>query len=225
MTQLLLVNPNTNAVTTAQMLEIAREAAPAGTSVVGSTVRTGVPLITRPETLRQASWAVCETLRQSDLACVRGIIVAAFGDPGVLEARRFAPCPVTGIAEAGMQEAAQGGRRFAVATTTPHLAGAIAQTALGYGHGAVFAGVFLTPGEPAQLMADPVRLADALGAVCRQAIAEGGAEAVVIGGGPLARAARALAGTLPVPIVEPVPAAVRLALRRAAEQDGASAVA
>jgi allantoin racemase len=39
---------------------------------------------------------------------------------------------------------------------------------------------------------------------------------VVIGGGPLALAARALSATAPVPLVEPLPAAVRLALTRVA---------
>ena len=45
----------------------------------------------------------------------------------------------------------------------------------------------------------------------RQAIEEDGAGAVVIGGGPLAVAARALAPRFPhCPIIEPIPAAVEL---------------
>ena len=127
--------------------------------------------------------------------------------------RGILPCPVTGIAEAGMAEAGAGGRRFAVATTTPDLRDSIAATAARHGHGS-FAGTWTTPGDPAALMADADALVRALEAACRAAIAEGGAEAVVIGGGPLARAARALAGTLPVPLIEPVPAAVRLSLVR-----------
>ena len=42
-----------------------------------------------------------------------------------------------------------------------------------------------------------------------------GAEAIVIGGGPLARSAQALARRLPVPVIDPVCAAVRLACQRA----------
>lgn len=63
-------------------------------------------------------------------------------------------------------------------------------------------------------MRDPAALVDALEAACRRAIAEGGAEALVIGGGPLAVAARELSGKLQVPLIEPVPAAVRLSLAR-----------
>ena len=43
-----------------------------------------------------------------------------------------------------------------------------------------------------------------------------GARAVVVGRGPLALAARRLAADAPLPVVEPIPAAIRLALRRAA---------
>ena len=46
-------------------------------------------------------------------------------------------------------------------------------------------------------------------AAIRQAVRDDGAEAVVVGGGPLADAARALAATSPVPFIEAVPAAVR----------------
>jgi Asp/Glu/hydantoin racemase len=58
-------------------------------------------------------------------------------------------------------------------------------------------------------MADADRVVAALDALIRQAVERDGAEAVVVGGGPLADAARALAASSPVPLVEAVPAAVR----------------
>ena len=64
-------------------------------------------------------------------------------------------------------------------------------------------------------MADPVRLVPALRGACEAAIAEGGAEAVIIGGGPLAEAAETLRDCLPVPIIAPIPEATRLAVARA----------
>ncbi len=64
-------------------------------------------------------------------------------------------------------------------------------------------------------MGDRQGLADALREACERAVRDLGAQALVIGGGPLAVAARAIAHSLPVPIIEPVPAAVRLAVRRA----------
>ena len=211
--RLLLVNPNTSRETTDAMVRIAEAAAPEGVTVEGATAPWGVGLITNEVQLATASEAVLDLLR-GRATLPDGVIIAAFGDPALAEARTLLPCPVTGIAEAGMAEAAAGGRPFAVATTMPDLAAAIAATAHRYGHALLFRGVHLTPGDPAVLMADRERLQEALADACRAAIAAG-AEAVVIGGGPLAMAARAIAPLLPVPIIEPVPAAVRLALERA----------
>jgi Asp/Glu/hydantoin racemase len=209
--RIVLVNPNTSAATTAAMAAIAEEEAAGRAEVEGVTAHIGAPLITDLGALAVAAGAVVALAPA--LAGADAVIVAAFGDPGLDELRGQLPCPVTGIAEAGMAEAGVGGRRFAVATTTPALRDVIAATAARHGHDA-FAGTWTTPGDPTALTADANALVRALDAACRAAIAEGGAEAVVIGGGPLARAARVLAGTLPVPLIEPVPAAVRLSLVR-----------
>ncbi|XWN31102.1 MAG: aspartate/glutamate racemase family protein [Devosia sp.] len=209
-----LVNPNTSTATTEAMVAIAQDAAGGSATIKGVTAHFGASLITEPGALSVAADAVlalAPTLGDYD-----GVIVAAFGDPGLHALRERLPCPVTGIAEAGMAEAAKGGRRFAVVTTTPDLRGAIAKAAAFHGHEA-FAGTFITPGDPHSLMTDDAALVAALGKACGTAIAEGGAEAVVIGGGPLARAARVLASTVEVPLIEPVPAAVRLSLVRLQE--------
>lgn len=209
--RLILVNPNTSSATTAAMVSIAEAAAVEGVAVEGITARFGVPLITHAAALRRGAEAVMALV--PELQGAGAVIVAGFGDPGLEELRAALACPVTGIAEAGMAEAVLGGRRFAVVTTTPDLRDVIAAKAASEGHSG-FVGTWVTLGDPAAVMADPGKLEAALAAACLEAISEGGAQAIVIGGGPLAVAARALAGTLPVPLVEPVPAAVRLSLRR-----------
>ena len=214
MTRLALINPNTSAETTAAMLEIAREAAAGKAEIAGFTAPFGAPLITTPDALAQSAKAVM-TLAPDLKGHFDGVIVAAFGDPAVLSLKDALECPVTGIAEAGMLKADEDGRPFAVVTTTPKLVEAIAAAADGYGHRENFRGVRLTPGDPAEVMADPDRLLKALEIACQEAIAQLGAEALVIGGGPLARAARALQPHFTVPIIEPVPEAVRLAISRA----------
>eukprot|EP00277_Geminigera_cryophila_P009192 CAMPEP_0179409324 /NCGR_PEP_ID=MMETSP0799-20121207/2633_1 /TAXON_ID=46947 /ORGANISM="Geminigera cryophila, Strain CCMP2564" /LENGTH=78 /DNA_ID=CAMNT_0021180979 /DNA_START=134 /DNA_END=367 /DNA_ORIENTATION=- len=65
-------------------------------------------------------------------------------------------------------------------------------------------------------MGDKERLEGALRQACQRAV-DGGAESIVIGGGPLAVAARAIAQDFHVPLIEPIPAAVRLALVRASD--------
>ena len=136
-------------------------------------------------------------------------IVSAFGDPGLAELRRALAVPVAGIGEASILEAGSGGRRFAVVTTTPELVSSIDAKVARLGLGASYAGVVLTKGEPIALTADAPRLETTLGAAIKDAIIDRRIEAVVIGGGPLAVAARALAPRFQIPIVEPIPAAVR----------------
>ncbi|MDG4650177.1 aspartate/glutamate racemase family protein [Roseibacterium sp. SDUM158017] len=205
-----LINPNTSASVTATMVRIAGETAGPAERIEGFTAAFGATLITEPAELDRAAEAVAALA--TGMARARAVIVAAFGDPGLSELRARLSIPVTGIAEAGMAEAAQGGRRFAVVTTTPRLRERIAETAARHGHDA-FIGTWTTPGDPVALTADADALRRALDAACIAA-AEAGAEAIVIGGGPLAEAARDLAASAAVPLIEPLPAAVRLSLRR-----------
>ncbi|WP_024806269.1 aspartate/glutamate racemase family protein [Nocardia sp. BMG51109] len=214
MRPLLLINPNTNADTTAAMLRLARGAAPTGVRVEAATAPHGAALIHDTATLAGGATAVAEVAERTDAAAYAGLIVAAFGDPGMAEIRATCPVPVTGIAEAGITEAAAGGRRFAIVTTTPGLVPMVRDLVSGYGHAANFLGVHLTAGDAVDLMSDRPRLERALARACEVAAA-GRAEAVVIGGGPLAEYAGALRARVGIPIIEPVSAAVRLASARA----------
>lgn len=143
------------------MVKIAREAAPNDT-IDGATVAFGAPLIFDETLLAQGALAVAALFEARDLSGYDGAIIAAFGDPGLEAARATTPQPVTGIAEASMLEAAAGGRRFSVVTTTPLLANAIAGRADALGVGRNFAGVRLTDGDVQAVMNDPTLLEDAL---------------------------------------------------------------
>lgn len=145
-----------------------------------------------------------------------GVIIGAFGDPALAALRRSSAVPVVGIGEASMLEAAQGGRRFGVATVTPGLVPCIDRHAAELGLGALYTGVRLTRGDPRMLSSDPQMLAEALAGAVSQCIDSDGAQAVIIGGGPLGHAALSLAGRYPIPIIAPIPAAVRRVLSRLA---------
>jgi allantoin racemase len=100
--RLLLINPNTTAATTAAMVEIARQEAAGGTVIDGLTAPSGAPLITDEAALEEAGRAAV-SLGPAILADgPNGVIVSAFGDPGLHALRAVLPMPVTGIAEAGM---------------------------------------------------------------------------------------------------------------------------
>lgn len=211
-----LINPNTNTETTRMMQGIARQALPRSNAVMleGRTVPLGQDLIADERALEAAAlvvqeYGVCVAAEGFD-----ALIISAFGDPGLTALRDQLDIPVTGIAEAGIAEAAADGRPYAIVTTTPALRESLHSTAARYGYAASLVSIRMTEGDAAHTMQDAERMTRALLESCRQAIDIDGAEAIVIGGGPLASAAQVIAGQLNVPVIEPIPAAVRLTLQR-----------
>lgn len=211
--RLALVNPNTDRATTAAMLSIARDCLPDGVVVDGLTAPFGAPLILDAAALAVAAEAVVALSPRLRSEGYDGVVVSAFGDPGLEALRTLLPCPVSGLAEASLAQAAKGSRRCCVVTTTPGLAELITATAHRYGHGPLYAGTFCTAQEPRSLMGDAVRLEAALFMLCKRVVACDRVQAIIIGGGPLSAAARALRPRIPVPVIEPIPAAVAAALK------------
>lgn len=209
-----LLNPNTNAETTQRMTAIAQRQAPKDVIFEGVTAEQGPPIIMDEQSLEAAALLVVERGRTLASEGYSGILISGFGDPGLERLRRQTKLPVTGIAEAGMKEAAFASGAFSIVTTTPSLKAAIIRRAVRLGHGNSLVSVRITPGDTNEVMATQEKLTSALLAMCRETIAEDGAEAILIGGGPLAVAALAIAQDLTVPLIEPVSAGARLACRR-----------
>jgi Asp/Glu/hydantoin racemase len=164
-------------------------------------------MIVTPEQLTASAAQVVELGTAHGRDCA-GIIVSAFGDPGLAELRRKVAVPVVGICEASMIEASQGGRKFGVATSTPDLIEAIGQRAHDLGLAHLYTGIRCTQGDPVALAGDAGLLAEALAGAVRDCIDEDGAEAVIIGGGPLGEAADQLRLIFDTPVLGPIPSAV-----------------
>lgn len=210
--QVLLINPNTSAATTAMMAAQARDALAPGSAIqlAAATAQRGAPMITNEAELAIATEEVVRLgLQAAESGQAQGLVVAAFGNPGLQELRARVAVPAVGIGEAAMREAAGAGRRFAVATTTPNLAESINAAVRGYGLAQWYAGTFIPPGEPLALAAQPDLQRERLAQAVQQAVEEGGALAVVIGGGPLAHLAQDIAPHFAIPIISPVAAAMR----------------
>lgn len=200
-----VVNPNTSTAVTALMVARARAVVPIGMKIDGMTAPAGVALITDRSGL---TFAASEVVSMQPQFTGQGVIVAAFGDPGVDYLRAALKIPVIGIGEAAMRAAAAGGRRFSIVTTTPKLRPDIRARAISCGVADRLASIRITGQDPVALTNDPVQLEAALQDLVDRCIANDGAEAVIIGGGPLAAAASAIARRTPIEIIEPVPAAV-----------------
>lgn len=211
MRRVLLINPNTARATTRMMVRIARAVAPPGVAVLGVTAQRGPRMILDVAALVAAAREVT-ALGAARSPGAAGVIVAAYGDPGLAALRRALPMPVTGIAEAAMLEAARSGRRFGIATVTPELVGPISEHARELGLAGSFTGIRLTESDPVRLLADPKRLDAEMLLAIRRCVERDGAQVVAIGGGPLGLVAARLARRVAVPLVAPVPAAMRALL-------------
>lgn len=137
-----------------------------------------------------------------------GVILSAFLDPGLAELRALLDVPVVGIAEAAMHEAGRHGR-FAILSTTPDLDARMRDLAARYGEAERLAGILTIEGDPHRVMGDPALLLSTLRAMLADAATRLSVGAVIVGGGPLAQAARTLVAEADLPVVEPVPAAAR----------------
>jgi Asp/Glu/hydantoin racemase len=211
MSHILLINPNTSDATTQMMVRIARawfaQAMAAPPAVVGATAARGAPMIVDEDDLAVAADAMCDQAMLGLAGDAGAVIVGAFGDPGIEALRARLSVPVVGIGEASMQAAATGQRRFGIATTTPLLAASISASVRRQGLGEVFTGARFTEGDPRVLGGSPQQQEDLLAGAVDACIRTDGAQAVIIGGGPLGEAARALGQRFPIPVIGPVPAA------------------
>lgn len=208
MTRIVIVNPNTNAATTEQMVDLAARATPE-VAFAGVTAEAGPALIVEGTALAAAAPVVERIVLglAREVPPPAGIVVGAIGDPGVAALRGRLSIPVRGLGGASLEAARRLGVPFAIVTTTPGLAAPLRALVDAHGLGDRFAGFSFTQGDPVELGRNADLLAEKLARACEKAGASG-ARAVIIGGGPLSAAADRLRAQIGLPIVVPLLAAI-----------------
>jgi Asp/Glu/hydantoin racemase len=150
-------------------------------------------------------------------------IIAAFSDPGLQAARAAVAAPVAGLAESAMLEAAAIAERFASVTLGAAFEPLLWRLAETYGVGDRLARIRILPWRVSEVGAAPDRYLAAFRDACIETVAEDGAGAIVVGGGPLSgiaeRIADRVADRVGVPVLDGVACAVRRAERLAAGKD------
>lgn len=216
---LLVVNPNTSIRATARIRDTAVRAAAAGTSVEAVSAPSGIALIESREQSTRAGEAVVRLL-MSRVGDFEAAIIAAYSDPGLMQSRQCIVQPVVGIAEASILEASRDGRRFTVLMPEGPLVDYVRQVAVDAGVGTQLAAIRgLT--APLSILADaPFARLELFRGIVRRAIDEDHAEAIVVGGGPLAGVAERLAPEFDVPLLDGVTCAVRRAERLVRSSSG-----
>jgi Asp/Glu/hydantoin racemase len=204
--KLLVMNPNITGSVTRLIGDEARRAASPGTEFTLLTAPFGVAYIeTELEALIGAyASLICisDNLGEHD-----AIVMAAFGDPGIAALREAFDRPIVGLTEAALISAGELAKRFSIIAITPRIAAWYRRVVEGYGYGAGLASIRALDAPIADIGGVQGQHAAGLRALCEAAVKEDGAEALILAGAPLAGLARRMTG-LPVPLVDPIAAAV-----------------
>jgi Asp/Glu/hydantoin racemase len=204
--KILLLNPNTSAGMTEAMTRVASAAVGPGTTLLPLTADTGFPYISsRAEA--QVAGAVALDLIARHRREVDAVVIAAFGDPGLLAARELFDLPVVGMAEAAMTSALLLGQRFGFVTFTRHMRPWYEQSVAQAGLQSRFAGVRTPQAGFQSVTTVQDELFDDLRGLVQEAVDEDGADVVILAGAPLAGLAQRYTDA-PAVLVDPISAAV-----------------
>jgi allantoin racemase len=205
--RILLINPNTSVAVTETIVAEARHSAPPQVEITGVTARFGTPFIQTPEQSDTAGQAVLELVNRL-ASGFDAVMIAAFSDPGLAEARAVSPVPVVGIAESAMLTALMCGGRFAIVTLGPALRPLLEMAAKKLGCANRLTAVhMLDTGSDAATEGKMVNAlqhdhGNALAELCARVAAAEGVRSIIIGGGPLAGLAHRIRVRVPVPLLD-----------------------
>jgi allantoin racemase len=208
--RILILNPNTTEAVTRLMVEAGHAVAAVGTELVPMTAPRGFPYISTRTEAQIGGALVLEMLADAHRS-VDGAILAAFGDPGLAGARELFDIPVVGVSEAAMLTACMLGQRFVIVTFARALSGWYRDCVEMHGLESRCAGIFALDKAFSSIEEVQNENLDPLVGLANQAVAEMGADVMIFAGAPLAGLSNKVRHRIPVPIVDPVAAAVKQA--------------
>lgn len=207
-----LINPNSSVATSDMMGRLAEACLPAEFKLQVVTAERTPEMLVTDQDIMLAKLEV-ERLSTALAESVDAIVIGAFGDPALSQLRSSMQIPTVGIGEASLLAASQGQRPFAVVTVTPALKASITGYIDVLQLTSLCRGVFITEDAASLLMDDLPRQEQQLYEAALVAIAQG-AQAIVIGGGPLAPVAERLKTRLSVPVISPLIAGIHSAIEQ-----------
>lgn len=190
--RVLLINGNSSPSVTDRLATLARAAAPQ-LEFHPYTPQGGPAYVSTPEDVALAAQKVIETIALTSRDYEPdGCIIACFGEPGLLEARRRFAFPIVGMAEASMLTAMQLGGDFAIVTLGEHWPVMLRDLVKLYGVQDRCIRVERIEGTPLELMANPQQAERSVTAAAENC----GANIVIVGGAALSGLASTI-GPLP----------------------------
>lgn len=206
--RILCINPNIS-VSVSELIDAeAKRSATAGTSIQTVTATFGVAYIeTRFEALigaYAAAQLAAEYSGQYD-----GLIVAAFGDPGLMGLKEVLPCPVVGLTQAALTSASLLGNRISIVAISRRIQAWYRETVESYGYSNRLVSIRSLDEPLSNIGSVQEDKAEKLLKTAHECVVQDGADVVILAGAPLAGLARSVADRLPVPVVDGVSSAVQ----------------
>jgi allantoin racemase len=167
----------------------------------GATARFGTAYIADEVSYAKGAHAALDAFEAGHDGC-DAVLLACFGDPGLLALRELARVPVIGLAQSSFEAAARRGR-FAVVTGGHAWRPMLERFARAYRLDANLVGIDTIDWTGARIAADPEGARDALVNAAQRGI-DAGAEVVLLGGAALTGLAPALQPRLAVPLLDNV---------------------
>lgn len=205
--RLLIINPNISQDVTRLIESEASRSIQPETELTMATAPFGVAYI---ETRAEALIGGYATLQ---IAAQRhrdhdAIVVAAFGDPGLIALREIMPIPVVGMTEAALISACMHGGRFSVIAISQRIQAWYRECITAHGLAGRLASIRALD-EPLQHIGRvQENQGERLVELGRRAVEEDGADTLILAGAPLAGLARSVAHRMSVPVLDGVTCAV-----------------
>jgi allantoin racemase len=214
-----LINPNTNALTTQRLQNTLLPRLPPGVHLDIRTARFGSSYIACEASHAVAAHACLDAWAEHCQAATQapeGVLIGCFGDPGLFALREASGAPVTGLAEASFIQAAALGP-FAIVTGGERWRPMLQRLAQSLGYGDLLRHIETVVPSGAELQADPAMALQCLSQACRQA-SQAGVKAIIMGGAGLAGYAALLQDSTALPLIDSAHAGLDILLQGQAPQ-------
>jgi allantoin racemase len=157
-----------------------------------------------------APW-ILEKVKEAEERKFDAIIIDCMGDPALDAARELVSIPVIGPAQASMLLASMLGERFSIVTVLKNVVPLFWRSARKYGFESKLSSVRYVEVPVLEIEKKKVEVETKLINESKKAIEEDGADVIILGCTGFIGMARKMQETLHIPVVDPAPAALKLA--------------
>jgi Asp/Glu/hydantoin racemase len=211
----LVINPNTNALTTRRLQEVLTNCLPENVNLEFTTAAFGAGYIACEASHAVASHACLEAWADHNKMAnnlIDGVLIGCFGDPGLFALREIAAYPVTGLAEASFIQASKSGP-FSIVTGGERWKPMLQRLAMSLGFSDQLRHIETVTPTGAELQANPQMAIECLKKACEQA-AKTDVRSIILGGAGLAGYAQQIQKLMSLPVVDSATAGLELLINK-----------